>query len=122
MWAPRWEYSLSGVEMGLHRTLHHVHFCYRTFSIVRFRYFLARILDNVGVTDNHTKNLVNLANTLWGFANATLFALTVSKYPRRRMYLVSLYALPPPGPRLTGIVFLDLLDLSALDLHRMDHC
>ncbi|TEB32157.1 hexose transporter [Coprinellus micaceus] len=42
-------------------------------------YFLARILDN---------NLVNLANTLWGFANATLFALTVSRYPRRTMYLI----------------------------------
>ncbi|KAJ3510111.1 hypothetical protein NMY22_g16072 [Coprinellus aureogranulatus] len=51
-------------------------------------YFLARILDNVGVTDNHTKNLVNLANTLWGFVNATAFALTVSRFRRRTMYLI----------------------------------
>ncbi|KAK0190362.1 general substrate transporter [Armillaria mellea] len=39
-------------------------------------YYLARILDNVGVTDNRTKNLINLANTCWGFFNGTLFALT----------------------------------------------
>ncbi|KAF9004318.1 hypothetical protein BDQ17DRAFT_1424758 [Cyathus striatus] len=39
-------------------------------------YFLARILDNVGVHDNRTKNLINLANTCWGFLNATILALT----------------------------------------------
>ncbi|EAU82583.1 hexose transporter [Coprinopsis cinerea okayama7 len=51
-------------------------------------YFLARILDNVGITDNRTKNIVNLANTCWGFFNATILALTVSRFPRRVMYLV----------------------------------
>ncbi|KAK0207086.1 general substrate transporter [Desarmillaria ectypa] len=50
-------------------------------------YYLARILDNVGVTDNRTKNLINLANTCWGFFNATLFALTVSRFNRRTIYL-----------------------------------
>ncbi|KAF8165914.1 general substrate transporter [Crassisporium funariophilum] len=50
-------------------------------------YFLARILDNVGVTNNRTKNLINLANTCWGFLNATFLALTVTKNKRRTMYL-----------------------------------
>lgn len=52
------------------------------------RYFLARILDNVGIHDNRTKNLINLANTCWGFLNATILALTVSRFKRRTMYLV----------------------------------
>lgn len=51
-------------------------------------YFLARILDNVGVTDNRTKNLVNLANTCWSFLNATILALTVSRFKRRSAYLL----------------------------------
>jgi len=50
-------------------------------------YFLARILDNVGIHNNRTKNLINLANTCWGFLNATILALTVSRYSRRAMYL-----------------------------------
>ncbi|KAF5371170.1 hypothetical protein D9758_004279 [Tetrapyrgos nigripes] len=50
-------------------------------------YFLAPILDNVGIHDNHTKNLVNLALTCWGFVNATFFALTSSRFNRRTVYL-----------------------------------
>ncbi|KAF8967480.1 hexose transporter [Flammula alnicola] len=50
-------------------------------------YFLARILDNVGIHDNRTKNLINLATTCWGFFNATILALTVSRFKRRTMYL-----------------------------------
>lgn len=50
-------------------------------------YFLARILDNVGIHDNHTKNVINLGNTCWGFFNATILALTVSRFKRRTMYL-----------------------------------
>lgn len=53
------------------------------------RYFLARILDNVGIHDNRTKNLINLANTCWGFVNATVLALTVPRFKRRTIYLVS---------------------------------
>ncbi|KAH9854869.1 hexose transporter [Lenzites betulinus] len=47
-------------------------------------YFLARILDNVGIHDDRTKNLINLAMTCWGFVNGTAFALTIPKLPRRR--------------------------------------
>ena len=50
-------------------------------------YFLARILDNVGIHDDRTKNLINLAMTCWGFVNATTLALTVPKFRRRTMYL-----------------------------------
>ncbi|KAL9713178.1 hypothetical protein Ac2012v2_004419 [Leucoagaricus gongylophorus] len=51
-------------------------------------YFLARILDNVGIHDNRTKNLINLANTCWGFVNATVLALTVPRFKRRTIYLL----------------------------------
>jgi len=50
-------------------------------------YFLAPILENIGITDNRTKNLINLSMTLWGLVNATFLALTVSRFPRRTMYL-----------------------------------
>ncbi|KAJ6609103.1 general substrate transporter, partial [Mycena sp. CBHHK59/15] len=46
-----------------------------------------RILDEIGVHENRTKNLINLALTCWGFVNATALALTVSKFKRRTMYL-----------------------------------
>ncbi|KAJ6587263.1 hexose transporter [Mycena sp. CBHHK59/15] len=46
-------------------------------------YLLARILDEIGVHENRTKNLINLALTCWGFVNATALALTVSKFKRR---------------------------------------
>ncbi|KAF9236182.1 hypothetical protein BU15DRAFT_77159 [Melanogaster broomeanus] len=39
-------------------------------------YFLAPILDNIGIHDNRTKNIVNLSNNCWGLFNATFFALT----------------------------------------------
>ncbi|KAF8652265.1 hypothetical protein AX16_004481 [Volvariella volvacea WC 439] len=50
-------------------------------------YFLAPILENIGVHDNRTKNIINLGNTCWGFFNATILALTVSRFKRRTMYL-----------------------------------
>ncbi|KAG6841297.1 hypothetical protein C0991_012467 [Blastosporella zonata] len=51
-------------------------------------YFLARVLDNVGIHDNHTNNVINLGITCWGFLNATIFALTSSRFKRRTIYLV----------------------------------
>ncbi|KAF5322271.1 hypothetical protein D9619_000128 [Psilocybe cf. subviscida] len=50
-------------------------------------YFLGRILENVGITSNHTKNLVNLAISIWGFINASILALTMSRFKRRTVYL-----------------------------------
>ncbi|KAI0784889.1 hexose transporter [Abortiporus biennis] len=51
-------------------------------------YFLSPILENVGITDNREKNLINLAMTCWGFINATGLALTVPKMKRRTAYLI----------------------------------
>ncbi|CDO77212.1 hypothetical protein BN946_scf184747.g25 [Trametes cinnabarina] len=51
-------------------------------------YYLARILDNVGIHDDRTKNLINLAMTCWGFVNGTTLALTVPKMPRRTAYMI----------------------------------
>lgn len=45
-------------------------------------------MKTIGITDNRTKNLINLAQTLWGFVNATVLALTVSRFKRRTVYLV----------------------------------
>ncbi|KAI0677721.1 hexose transporter [Trametes maxima] len=56
-------------------------------------YFLARILDNVGIHDDRTKNLINLAMTCWGFVNGTTLALTVPKMRRRSAYLTCTVAL-----------------------------
>ncbi|KAI0832893.1 hexose transporter [Trametes gibbosa] len=56
-------------------------------------YFLARILDNVGIHDDRTKNLINLAMTCWGFLNGTTLALTIPKLPRRSAYLTCTIAL-----------------------------
>ncbi|KAF8841549.1 general substrate transporter [Paxillus ammoniavirescens] len=51
-------------------------------------YLLAPILENIGIHDNQTKNTINLALRLWGFVSVTIFAFTVSRFPRRRVYLV----------------------------------
>ncbi|KAH8096584.1 hexose transporter [Cristinia sonorae] len=50
-------------------------------------YFLSPILDNVGITDNRQKNLINLSMTCWGFINASIFALTMPRLKRRPVYL-----------------------------------
>ncbi|KAF8752260.1 hypothetical protein RHS01_07722 [Rhizoctonia solani] len=50
-------------------------------------YYLKRILEGVGITNNRTVNQINLANTCWGFINGTIWALSVYKFKRRPMYL-----------------------------------
>ncbi|KAJ1300931.1 hypothetical protein OPQ81_003357 [Rhizoctonia solani] len=50
-------------------------------------YYLKRILEGVGITNNRTVNQINLANTCWGFINGTTWALSVYKFKRRPMYL-----------------------------------
>ncbi|EMD40334.1 hypothetical protein CERSUDRAFT_130089 [Gelatoporia subvermispora B] len=51
-------------------------------------YFLSKILINVGITDPREQNLINLAMTCWGFANATILALTIPKIKRRTAYMI----------------------------------
>ncbi|KAF8138796.1 hexose transporter [Boletus edulis] len=50
-------------------------------------YFLSPVLDNIGIHDNRTKNIINFAKDGWSLVNGTFLALTVSRYPRRRIYL-----------------------------------
>ncbi|KDQ64050.1 hypothetical protein JAAARDRAFT_52051 [Jaapia argillacea MUCL 33604] len=50
-------------------------------------YFLARILDNIGIHDNRTKNLINVAMSCWSFVNGTTIALTVPRLKRRTAYM-----------------------------------
>ncbi|KAG6884416.1 hypothetical protein C0992_006354 [Termitomyces sp. T32_za158] len=57
-------------------------------SIFIHRYFLSKILDNVGVHSNRTKNLINLGITCWALFNATVFAFTSTRFKRRTVYLV----------------------------------
>ncbi|KAB5592657.1 MFS sugar transporter [Ceratobasidium theobromae] len=56
-------------------------------SRISTSYYLKRILEGVGITNNRTVNEINLANTCWGFVNGTIFALSVYKFKRRPMYL-----------------------------------
>jgi hypothetical protein len=51
------------------------------------RYYLARILENVGITKSETKLQINLGNTCWGFVNGMVMALAVYRFKRRTMYL-----------------------------------
>ncbi|KAJ7079434.1 hexose transporter [Mycena belliarum] len=50
-------------------------------------YLLPRVLDEIGIHNNRTKNLINLALTCWNLVNGTILALTVTKFKRRAMYL-----------------------------------
>lgn len=50
-------------------------------------YYLKRVLEDVGITDNKTVNQINVANTCWGFINATVLAFLVYRFRRRTMYL-----------------------------------
>ena len=54
-----------------------------------YRYFLSPILDNIGIHDNRTKNIINFVRAGWNLVTNTLLALTVPRFARRRMYLVS---------------------------------
>ncbi|KAH0840199.1 hexose transporter [Lanmaoa asiatica] len=50
-------------------------------------HFLSLILDNIGIHDNRTKNVINLAKHSWSLVNSTVSALIAPRYPRRGIYL-----------------------------------
>ncbi|KAI9574377.1 general substrate transporter [Boletus coccyginus] len=56
-------------------------------------YFLSPILDSIGIHDNRTKNIINLAKHSWSLVNCTFSALIAPRYPRRRIYLASAISL-----------------------------
>lgn len=52
-----------------------------------FSYYLKRILEDVGITNNKTVNQINVANTCWGLLNGTLMPFIVYRFKRRTIYL-----------------------------------
>lgn len=55
-----------------------------------YRYFLSPILGTIGIHDNRMKNIINFTMSGWNLVNSTFFALTASRFPRRRVYLVGI--------------------------------
>jgi hypothetical protein len=52
-------------------------------------YFLSPILDSIGIRDNRTKNIINLAKVSWSLVNSSFSAFIAPRYPRRRIFLAS---------------------------------
>lgn len=50
-------------------------------------FYMKKILNLVGITDNHTVQKFILSYTCWGFINAVPIALIAPRYPRRIMFL-----------------------------------
>ncbi|KAG6379001.1 hexose transporter [Boletus reticuloceps] len=62
-------------------------------GVALLSHFLSPILDSIGIHDNRTKNIINLAKASWSFVNGTFIALIAPRYPRRRVFLVSTISL-----------------------------
>ncbi|KAI9574338.1 general substrate transporter [Boletus coccyginus] len=54
-------------------------------------YFLSPLLDNIGIHDDRLKNIINFAKGGWALVTGAFLALTVPRFPRRRMYLAFLF-------------------------------
>jgi predicted MFS family arabinose efflux permease len=52
-------------------------------------YYLSPILTNVGITDTLTKQVINLSVTLWAALTAFTIAFFATRFPRRKVYVVS---------------------------------
>ncbi|KAK1656580.1 hypothetical protein BDP55DRAFT_688629 [Colletotrichum godetiae] len=50
-------------------------------------FYMKKILNLVGITDNHTVQRFILGNTCWGFINAVPIALIAPRFARRKMFL-----------------------------------
>ncbi|KAF8550483.1 hexose transporter [Imleria badia] len=50
-------------------------------------HFLSPILDSIGIHDNKTKNVINLARFSWSLVNGTFIAFIAPRYPRRKIFL-----------------------------------
>jgi len=50
-------------------------------------YFLARILEGIGIHDNKTKNMINFGLSVWSLTNGTFFAFFVHRFRRRTAFL-----------------------------------
>ncbi|KAI5791930.1 general substrate transporter [Geopyxis carbonaria] len=53
-------------------------------------FYLKKILDQVGIKNRKTQNIVNLGMQCWALVNGTCAALVVRRFRRRSMYLTSI--------------------------------
>ncbi|KAL5326556.1 hypothetical protein ACEPPN_004242 [Leptodophora sp. 'Broadleaf-Isolate-01'] len=51
-------------------------------------YYFMKVLGMLGINNSNTQQVINVGNTAWGLVNATAIALIVTRFPRRRMFLV----------------------------------
>ncbi|KFY08543.1 hypothetical protein V492_06138 [Pseudogymnoascus sp. VKM F-4246] len=52
-------------------------------------YFSNIIFDLMGYTHPYAQSRINIANQCWGFITATSIALVVTRFPRRKMFMLS---------------------------------
>ncbi|KAF4468534.1 hexose transporter [Fusarium albosuccineum] len=52
-------------------------------------YYSGVLFQMMGYTSNYAKTRINLANACWSLINATIIALIVTRFPRRKMYMLS---------------------------------
>jgi nitrate/nitrite transporter NarK len=52
-------------------------------------YYGNQLFELMGLKTNYEKTRVNVANACWGLFNATILALVVPRFPRRKMYMLS---------------------------------
>ncbi|KAH8818195.1 lactose permease [Hyaloscypha sp. PMI_1271] len=53
-------------------------------------YYLSDILSMMGRTSVYAKTRINISQNCWGVINGTIASLIVTRFPRRRMFLISL--------------------------------
>lgn len=49
---------------------------------------MARVLEQAGVNDNGTKNLINFCSAIWGLVNSMFLAFFMHRFKRRSAFLV----------------------------------
>lgn len=52
-------------------------------------YYSNILFGMMGFTDVDTKTKINVSNSVWSLVNATIIALVVTRFPRRKMYMLS---------------------------------
>lgn len=52
-------------------------------------YYSSILFEMMGYTTQFAKTRINLANACWAFINATIIALIITRFKRRRMYMLS---------------------------------
>ncbi|KAH7418568.1 putative MFS sugar transporter [Cadophora sp. MPI-SDFR-AT-0126] len=51
-------------------------------------YYFMRILTMLGIKNSNTQQIINVGNQAWGLVNATTIALIVTRFARRKMFLI----------------------------------